>query len=230
LGAALPQLQLRLSDFEISSNVLYRSLIPGGHANCQRCSQPLTLGHHEVCQRIVRFVQVSRHDQVKLTLAPALNTISSFTVEVEPTVPFTDLVENAQRNSIERRNEIRIKGSAMSGLSDTDFDVTVTSLCGVAARRVFSERPRDEDPQKDAMKRINEWVPSRRQEKINCLSLNPGSTTTLLPLVFTSGGCTDTTASTLLEWKRLIAPGTYGYMQSRLSIGLARARGCSFLQ
>jgi len=52
-----------------------------------RCSQPLSIGHHEIYEKVYRRVHVGRHDQVKLGLAAVLKTVPDITVEVEPRSP-----------------------------------------------------------------------------------------------------------------------------------------------
>ncbi len=59
---ALPtQVFLRLADFEISANLLHRSLIASAYTHWPRCSLPNSFGHHEVCVKTFRSVQVGRH-------------------------------------------------------------------------------------------------------------------------------------------------------------------------
>ncbi len=211
---------------------MIRSLIPGMHASCPRCRQPFSIGHHEICEKVYRCLHVSRHDQVKLGLAAALKAVPDITVEVEPRVPLSDLIPGS--SNPQRRNDIRLTGSAASGMTSADFDITITSLCGnVAVARLTS--PRHEDPlenvHQNVQKRIDDWLDPRRAVKFQSLRLSTASSTNLIPLVFSSGGCTDSaTATTLQDWKRLIAPSSYGYMQSRISVGLARARGLAFVE
>ncbi|RSH94163.1 hypothetical protein EHS25_003966 [Saitozyma podzolica] len=66
---------------------------------------------------------VARHEQAKHTIGTALATLAGVQVHLEPLITGT-----------QRRNDIRITGSASSGLSSEDIDITITSLASQASQ------------------------------------------------------------------------------------------------
>jgi hypothetical protein len=60
---------------------------------------------------------VARHEQAKRAIGTALATVDGLQVHLEPLITGT-----------QRRNDIRITGSAASGLSSEEMDTTIVSL------------------------------------------------------------------------------------------------------
>ena len=60
---------------------------------------------------------MARHEQAKRAIGTALATLEGVQVHLEPLITGT-----------QRRNDIRITGSASSGLSSEDIDITIVSL------------------------------------------------------------------------------------------------------
>lgn len=107
---------LRLSDFDVSAALHARTLLPGAATHCRHCGAPNQLGHDEICLRRAPWT-MARHEQAKRTIGMALATVEGVQVHLEPMITGT-----------QRRNDIRITGSASSGLSSEDIDITIVSL------------------------------------------------------------------------------------------------------
>jgi hypothetical protein len=107
---------LRLTDFEVSVALHARTLLPGAATHCRHCGSRNQLGHNEICIRRAPWT-VARHEQAKRVIGQALATLEGVQVQVEPLVIGT-----------QRRDDIRIIGSAASGLSSEDIDIAIVSL------------------------------------------------------------------------------------------------------
>ncbi|GFZ44347.1 hypothetical protein JCM24511_02069 [Saitozyma sp. JCM 24511] len=107
---------LRLSDFEVSAGLHARTLPPGAVTRCRHCGAPNQLGHDEICLRRAPWI-MARHEEAKGTIGTARATLEGVQVHLEPLITGT-----------QRRNDIRITGSASSGLSREDIDITIVSL------------------------------------------------------------------------------------------------------
>jgi len=90
---------LRLTDFEVSKAIHYRTISTSPLMTCPWCSKSNSLGHDEVCLARPRQT-VARHDSVARILHSTMKTIDP-TAEHEP-------------HSFEgrRRNDIRLRGSS----------------------------------------------------------------------------------------------------------------------
>jgi hypothetical protein len=104
----------RLSDFEVSAALHARTLLPGAASHCRHCAAPNQRVHDEICCRRAPWT-VAR--QAKRTIGTVLATLEGVQVHLEPLITGT-----------QRRNDIRITGSASSGLSSEDIDITIISL------------------------------------------------------------------------------------------------------
>jgi hypothetical protein len=107
---------LRLSDFEVSAALHAQALLPGAATHRRHCGAPNQLGHDGICLRRAPWT-AGRHEQAKRAIGTALATVEGVQVHLEPLVTGT-----------RRRNDIRITGSASSGLSSEDIDITIVPL------------------------------------------------------------------------------------------------------
>jgi hypothetical protein len=99
---------LRLTDFEVSGALHARTLLPGAVLHCRHCGAVNRQGHDEICSRRAPWT-AARHEQAKRLIGTALATVEGVQVHLEPFITGT-----------QRRNDIRIIGSASRGLSSED--------------------------------------------------------------------------------------------------------------
>jgi hypothetical protein len=96
---------LRLTDFDVSAALHAGTLLPGAAVQCRHCGAPDQLGHDEICLTRAPWT-VARHEQAKHAIGQALAKVEGVQVHLEPLITGTRC-----------RNDIRITGSASSGLS-----------------------------------------------------------------------------------------------------------------
>ena len=164
--------QLQLTDFQVSTGLHVRTLVPGPGAVCNQCGlRTHEVSHAEVCVHRQRW-NTARHEQVKRAIASALSRIQGVAVVVEPLIGGTA-----------RRNDIRVTGNPTCGIARHEYDVTVVSLStrdSVNTRIPSNLLP--EDPAKRCYALIGKFLKSRADNKIRRL---PPTGVPFTPLVFT---------------------------------------------
>jgi hypothetical protein len=207
---------LRLSDFEVSAALHARTLHPGAATHCRHCGAPNQLGHEEICLRRAPWTVV-RHEQAKLTIGTALATLERLQVHLEPLITFS-----------QRRNDIRITGSATSGLSSEDNDITIVSLASQDFQTATLPLATTEDDSaterttKLVQKHLNTVAREKRRRHLS-------SDRPCRPFILSLGGTMETDARDALKlWKSIMTGGVYSRLIRRLSLGLLRARAPCF--
>ena len=209
--------QLQLTDFQVSTGLHVKTLIPGPGAVCNQCGlQTLEVGHAEVCVHRHNW-STARHEQVKRAIASALSKIQGVAVVVEPLIGGTA-----------RRNDIRITGNPMSGVARHEYDVTVVSLStrdSVNTRIPPNLLP--EDPVARCYALIAKFLDSKAEDKIRRL---PRNGIPFTPLVFTVGGMMDKgTVEVMKLWQDTMPPAAFSTLCQQLSLILLKARARSFV-
>jgi hypothetical protein len=206
---------LRLSDFEVSAALHARTLLPGAATHCRHCGAPNQLGHDEICLR--RAPTVARNEQAKRAIGTALSTVQGVQVHLEPLITGT-----------QRRNDVRITGSAASGLSSEDIDITIVSLASQDSQTATQPLADTEDDSaagrttKLVQKHLNAVAREKRRR-------HPPSDRPFRPFVLSLGGTMETDARDALKlWKSIMTGGVYSLLVRRLSLGLLRARARCF--
>ena len=211
--------------FHIAAGLRYRTLASARTPYCPRCHVANTNGHSEACLKISRRRHTQRHDDVKNALGAALRTVSSLTIQVEPEVPFDDLVDP----SAPRHTDLRVTGSAATGVASDDFDVKVTALAAAYNAQHFSDLPIALNPPSYLSHTntcVNKILTTHKGLKHRLLPLVDDASIHLTPLIFTAGGLVEMdTLEVLKSWKKIVAPGIYGFMLNRISVSLLMARG-----
>lgn len=195
---------LKLTDYEVSAALHYRTLHAGSRASCHYCSQMNALGHDDVCEKRPRY-RVARHELLKCAITDALEcTPVMGRVTMEPYNPGTRL-----------RTDIRIEGSRESGLAAQEFDITVVSLATQEAQAFHWDGDRKEELQK-----VLEISAKAKRLKYACRTASK-----FRPLVFSIGGAQEAeTLKVFEEWQKVMGDTTYSFLCRRISLMLLRAR------
>jgi len=122
---------LRLSNFEIASELHRRSLAEPSRPTCRLCGDTADFGHDEVCNWRREKHTIARHDQVVLAIGHALHTLDDRVV-IEP-----------HTYEGRRRNDIRLAGSNARGRTAIDYDVKIYSLMAGHAHSTTTRKPVD---------------------------------------------------------------------------------------
>jgi len=201
---------LRLTDFEVSTAIHYRTLSTSPLTTCPWCSKSNSLGHDEVCLARPRQT-VARHDSVARILHSTLKTIDP-TAEHEP-------------HSFEgrRRNDIRLRGSFKGSV---DFDIKVYTLLGEKATKTTT-KPADGVPlPRHIILQASKYLEQVERRAILAKPLTNGR---FIPLVFSAGGMmSKTTGEELETWGEKLEATTFQRMKTLLSIAFLKARARSF--
>jgi hypothetical protein len=207
---------LRLNDFEVSAALHARTLLPGGATHCRHCGARNQLGHDEICVRRAPWT-VARHEQAKRAIGTALATVDGLQVHLEPLITGT-----------QRRNDIRITGSAASGLSSEEMDTTIVSLAFQDSQTATLQltTPDDDSAAQRTSKLVAKHLNAVATEKRRW---HPPSDRPFRPFVLFLGGMMKTEAKHALKiWKSIMTGGVYSLLVRRLSLGLLRARARCF--
>jgi hypothetical protein len=174
------------------------------------------LGHDEICLRRAPWT-MARHEQAKRTIGTALATLEGVQVHLEPLITRT-----------QRRNDIRITGSASSGLGREDIDIAIVSLASQDSQTATLPLVTTEDDSaavrtaKLVDKHLNAVAREKRRR-------HPPSDRPFRPFILSLGGMTETDAKDALKvWKLIMTGGVYSLLVRQLSLGLMRARARSF--
>ncbi|GFZ50354.1 hypothetical protein JCM24511_08111, partial [Saitozyma sp. JCM 24511] len=174
-------------DFDVSAALHARTLLPGAATHCRHCGVQNQLGHDKICHRRAPWT-MARHEQAKRAVGTALATVEGVQVHLEPFITGT-----------QRRNDIRITGSAAIGLSSEDLDSTIVSLASLDSQTVTLPLATTEDEK-------------NRQNR------------PFRPFILSLGGMMETDARDALKlWKSIMSGGVYSLLVRRLSLGLVRA-------
>jgi hypothetical protein len=160
---------------------------------------------------------VARHEQAKRAIGTALATLEGVQVRLEPLVIGT-----------QRRDDIRITGSASSGLSSEDIDITIISLASQDSQTAMLPLATtvDDSAAQRAAKLVDKHLNAVAREKRR---RHPPSDRPFRPFILSLGGMTETDAKDALKvWKLIMTGGVYSLLVRQLSLGLMRARARSF--
>jgi len=112
--SSIPYFQpLRLTDYDISTGLHFRTLAAGSRRVCNWCGDGNKLGHDEVSMRRNRWA-IRRHDEVKRAMFKALVSLENTIAIMEP-----DTIDG-------RGNDIRIEGRGPLGRLDFDIKTKTT--------------------------------------------------------------------------------------------------------
>jgi hypothetical protein len=163
-------------------------------------------------------MQVPRHDRVKETLPSAYRSIPGVTAILEPRILQARGTSNTHDKVF---NDIRVSGSAESGIAPTDYDVVISSFGLTNAVSWGTHRTLDPDPIQDAQSRIHKWAQHNIRRKMVAIPTNaPGGYS---PLVFSSGGYAEpATLRALDTLKQKCSPGQYSFAMTRIAFILVR--------
>jgi hypothetical protein len=146
------------------------------------------------------------------TIGTALATLARVQVRLEPLIIGT-----------QRRDDIRITGSAASGLSSEDIDINIVSLASQDSQTATLPLATTEDD--SAAERTTKLV----QKHLNAVARekrrrHPPSDRPFRPFVLSLGGVMETDARNALKlWKSIMTGGVYSLLVRQLSLGLLRA-------
>jgi hypothetical protein len=160
---------------------------------------------------------MARHEQAESAIGTALATLKGVQVRLEPLVIGT-----------QRRDDIRISGSAPSGLGREDIDITIVSLASQNSQTATLPLATTED---DSMaertaKLVDKHLNAVAREKRR---RHPPSDRPFRPFVLSLGGIMETDPRDALKlWKSIMTGGVYSLLVRRLSLGLLRARARCF--
>jgi hypothetical protein len=129
----------------------------------------------------------------------------------------------------QRTKDIRINGSASSGLSSEGIDVTIVSLASQASQTAtlpLTAADNDSAAKRTAKLIENPLKPVAREKRRR----HPPSDRPFRPLVLFLGGMIETDARDALKlWKSIMAGGVYTpSLSGGFSLGLLRARARCF--
>jgi len=201
---------LRLTDFEVSTAIHYRTLSTSPLTTCPWCSKSNSLGHDEVCLARSRQT-VARHDFVARILHSTLKTIDP-TAEHEP-------------HSFEgrRRNDIRLQGPSKGTV---DFDVKVYTVLGSKATKTTTNRAAGTSLPLHIVRQATKYLEQIERRAIHVRPLTNGR---FVPLVFSAGGMmSEATRKEPETWGEKLDANTFQRMKTMVSIALLKARTRSF--
>ena len=203
---------LRLSDFEISSALHLRTLLPAHATHCHHCGLPNEPAHHEACIHRPKWT-LARHEQVKYAIADGLKACPSLgQLTIEPYVPGTEL-----------RTDIKLSGSREAGTSAQEFDITIVSLGSSLLQRASDRAQQDEELICHSNKVLQDRL--KRAATAKKTKYSAVASSRFRPLVFSSGGAMEGECRKVFEeWRSLMAVGSYEFLLKRLSLLLLRAR------
>jgi len=213
--SSIPYFQpLRLTDYDISTGLHYRTLASGSRGICKWCGDENRLGHDEVCMRRNRWA-IRRHDEVKRAMFKALVSLDNTIAETEP-----DTAEGR------RRNDIRISGRGVLGR--LDFDIKVYSLVDADATKTTTRAEPGVTLRAHAQSRTLHHL-SQIEKRTIARAPQGIPSNTLRPLVLSAGGLVAVnTANELRRWREAMASPVWQTLTFRVSLDLLRARSRLF--
>ena len=160
---------------------------------------------------------MARHEEAKYAIGTGLAALEAVQLHLVPFIAGT-----------QPRNDIRIIGSASSGLSSEDIDITIVSLASrdsQIATLPLGTVDDDSAAQRTAKlveKHLNAVAREKRRR-------HPPSDRPFRPFVLSLGGTIENDARDALKlWKSIMTGGVYSLLLRRLSLGLLRARARCF--
>jgi len=201
---------LRLSNFEIASELHRRSLAEPSRPTCRLCGDTADFGHDEVCNWRREKHTIARHDQVVLAIGHALHTLDDRVV-IEP-----------HTYEGRRRNDIRLAGSNARGRTAIDYDVKIYSLMAGHAHSTTTRKPVDSTNVDHAVAQCIKYLASvAKVAEVR----RPWAIGDFKPLVVSLGGLMEKqTAAEVAKWKREMTETVFEAMVRRVSLVLLRAR------
>jgi len=215
--SSIPYFQpLRLTDYDISTGLHYRTLASGSRRVCKWCGDENRLGHDEVCMRRNRWA-VRRHDEVKRAMFKALVSLDNTIAVMEP-----DTAEGR------RRNDIRISGRGVLGR--LDFDIKVYSLVDADATKTTTSPEPGVTLRDHALSRVLHHLGQIEKKTItNAPQQGSSILNDLRPLVLSAGGLVAVnTANEMRRWRSVMAGPVWKTLTSRISLDLLRSRSRLF--
>ena len=215
--SSIPYFQpLRLTDYDISTGLHYRTLASGSRGICKWCGDENRLGHDEVCMRRNRWA-IRRHDEVKRAMFKALVSLDNTIAETEP-----DTAEGR------RRNDIRISGRGVLGR--LDFDIKVYSLVDADATKTTTSPEPGVTLRDHALSRVLHHLGQIEKKTItNAPQQGSSILNDLRPLVLSAGGLVAVnTANEMRRWRSVMAGPVWKTLTSRISLDLLRSRSRLF--
>jgi hypothetical protein len=190
---------LSLSNQEISVALYRRTLCPGDEPMCRSCGLANGLSHEELCTGRANF-RLARHEIIKYAITSALGSTTGASVEVEPSVPGSNL-----------RTDFRVSGATATTGGQSEYDLTVVSLASAEA----------------AGSSTSDYLARIRQEKI--AKYGGRTATPFHPLVLSSGGIAEErTLGIFKKWSRQLSLGHFNYLVKRISCILVQSRARVF--
>lgn len=220
----------RLSDFEVSAALHYRTLLPSTSI-CQRCGALPTLGHSETCSRGSTW-KYSRHNAILHTIGDAIKSVDGTRVDIEP----------SSIGVTNQRNDLRVWGSLATGATNTEHDVKVYSILADHAHSSLVARATSSDLAEGStilaadFARLNERAKTLAQAnrylgKVakEAQKNAPTGLGHLGALVFSTGGLVEIdTQKQLASWKEAVGDSAWNWALRRISMTLVRARARTF--
>ena len=136
---------LRLSDFEVGSELHRRTLAGPSWPTCRLCGDSANFGHDEVFYHRRERHILARHNQVvqALSQSPSLGQRPH---SVEP-----------HTNEGRRRNDIRLPGSAVRGATAVDYDIKVYPSMAAKALSTTTRNPEETLTMQHAIVQCNKY-------------------------------------------------------------------------
>ncbi len=201
---------LRLSDFEVASELHRRTLAAPSRPSCRLCGDVATFGHDEVCNWRRDRHTIARHDQVVLVIGHALQSLYA-RIDIEP-----------HTYEGRRRNDIRVAGSGRRGTTTTDYDIKVYSLMAGHAHLTTSRKPVNSTIIDHSVAQCGKFLSGVAK---SAETRRPWAIGDFRPLVFSLGGLMEKkTGTELLKWKTEMTDIVHEAMVRRVSLVLLRAR------
>lgn len=213
-----------LTDSEVQSNLLFRTLLPAYSGPCRLCASSNVLGHDESCPGRPDLAH-PRHNTIRDTMKGALDYVPGITARIEP---YTT-------TAMQKKNDIRITSDSDSPAPlIEDYDIKVVAL-QAATHLGFITTHSPPTPLPDALDdmsyRTSHVLSYQAQRKTNALKPSRRYPEPLLapmvPLVISTGGLMERQMEEKLKhWKTWGMPvGMYNWMMTAIGVGLAKARG-----
>ena len=201
---------LRLSDFEVASELHRRTLAAPSRPSCRLCGDVATFGHDEVCNWRRDRHTIARHDQVVLVIGHALQSLDA-RIDIEP-----------HTYEGRRRNDICVAGSGRRGTTTTDYDIKVYSLMAGHAHLTTSRKPVNSTIIDHSVAQCGKFLSGVAK---SAETRRPWAIGDFRPLVFSLGGLMEKkTGTELLKWKTEMTDIVHEAMVRRVSLVLLRAR------
>ncbi|WWC65098.1 uncharacterized protein I303_107712 [Kwoniella dejecticola CBS 10117] len=216
---------LKLSNACVSIALQIRTLTSGVGESCRTCRRRTDVLHFECCGT-GRGTLTYRHNGVQDAIAAAFRALPNAQVQISPRM----------YGSFNRFHDIRLIGSARTGIANVDLDVTVVSLGSTSARYSYEHLvdplPDTAAPADIARHFADLHLDSMAQAKRDNIPLATANATAALPfrpIVFSVGGLMERgTEAAFKEWKKAMKPWVYSKMMCDIAVSLLKSRASAF--